>query len=822
LVLGEAGVMINKTFFSVPTKLLTLIVATLLSISIGFSFMSLLMLKDEVQSFRRDSLTQGQWQLNLQNEVLRSKLVSWLESFVDINQINEQDNFDALINGLNQQFDRLQLNLNVKNVWLINQRLQPIFATAAMPGAVIKNVTEALIKQSSKDALYCLESCQQLVSVPVMNKKGEIAIIAISASIVDSLYGINRALNSDIAIVSFDDAIGTKLKSVTIISASHPRLLKDIFNASSTSMSVDEVKKNGLQIDFVSSHYLLNLIPLANNQRQYYLALVDDVTSFTIASDDYRQHFLIWVVIILCVLSALVYLLARPFSKRLLVLSNALPLLAKKEFDKFRQIKYHKPSVFFDELDVLTEATIALSDELEQLNIAVNQKTKTLEHIAMYDPLTGLSSRDKLNAYLSRLIQRMKTDKKGMAVLFLDLDDFKKVNDSYGHSEGDQLLIVAANRLRLIVKKSDFICRFGGDAFVMVLSQLTSSRKAEQIARQILEQFKEPIKLLSGVFYVSTSIGIVYCEDGKTTAEHLISHADIAMYEAKKNGGAQYYNYYDDLSHKITQKVIFEGEVRQALTKKQFSLRLQPQLQPRSRKIYGFEALLRWDHPERGIISPVNFMPALSRSANIVILGYWVIRRCFELCVDIYAHGFNHARITINISSEQFTDPTLVQYLRQLLYEFDLKAQFFELEITEQTVVQNVEQTIQIMGDLKSMGFTLAIDDFGTGHSSLSYLKKLPVDVIKIDKSLVLGMLEDDGDYQVIIATITMVKNLGLTVIACGVESRQQLTCLMDNNCDLIQGNYFFKPVHEDEILTFIDEYTFEGYCTKPVAELDA
>ena len=821
LVLGETDVLIRKIFISVPTKLLILIVVTLLLISIGFSVISLDRLKDEFLKFRQDTLIQRQSQFNLHNEVLRSKLEGWLESFVDINALNEHDNFDTLIEGLNQQFDRLQLSLNVENMWLINQQLQPVFATAALPDFVIKNVTEALIEESPKETLYCAESCQQLVSIPVMNKKGEFAIVAISASIIDSLYAINRSLKGAVGIVSFDDVIGTTLKSGTILSASQPRLLKDIFNTSSTSLSVDEVKRNGLQIDFVSSHYLLNLIPLANNQRQYYLALADDVSSIKVSLDDYREHFLIWVVIILYILSLLVYLLAWPFSKKLLVLSRALPLLSEKKFDQFRQIKQQNTSVFSDELDTLTDATIELSYELEQLSIAINQKTKALEHIAMYDPLTGLPNRNKLNEYLHELLNGRQTDKKGMAVLFLDLDDFKKVNDSYGHSEGDQLLIVAASRLRRDVSTTDFICRFGGNAFVIVLSQLTSVVKAKKTAKEILLQFREPITLSSGVFYVSTSIGIVYSEDGNTSADHLISHADIAMYEAKNNGGAQYYNYYDDLSQKITRKVMLEGEVRQALIKKQFSLKLQPQLQPRSRKIYGFEALLRWDHPQRGIISPVDFIPAIAQSANIVILGYWVIRRCFKLCVDIHAHGFNHARITINLSSVQFTDPKLVRYFCKLLSEFNLKAEYFELEITEKTLVKNVEQTIKIMGELKSMGFTLAIDDFGTGHSSLSYLKKLPVDVIKIDKRLVLGMLENDDDYQMVIATIATVKKLGLTVLACGVESHQQLTCLMENSCDLIQGNYFFKPVHENEILTFIDEYTFEGYCKKSMTELD-
>ena len=802
----------RKIFISVPYKLLALIVITLLTISIGFSSMSLSKLQEDFTQFQQDTLVQGQSQLTLHNEMLRSKLRVWLESFTDIIELNEQDDFDALIKGLNEQFDTLQLNLNVVNVWLLNDKLQPLFITTTVPDYVKMNAVKAFTQQKPQDELHCQETCQQLISIPLMNNKGELAIVAISASLVDMLYAIQRSSKSDVAIVSFESDSHTGLKKPKIISASNPSLVKAIFKHSPEIISVEHINRNGLHINFTSSHYVLNLIPLAKYNRQYYLALVDDITPFKTASNQYLQQFIIAVFIIFISLATLVYFIASPFTKKLLRLSNALPLLAKKDFHRFRLAKLKSDRFFSDELDVLTDAAIELSDELEQLNIAIDKKTKELEKIAMYDILTGLPNRNMLNVQLRNAIAKIHIDKKGIAVLFLGLDDFKKVNDSHGHVEGDRLLIIAADRIRLSVKEVDLVCRFGGDLFVIVLSQLNSAEEAEAVAEKILLQFREPINLSSNLFYISTSIGIVYSDSEHAMADKLISQADIAMYEAKDNGGSQYYVYHDDMYQKVARRVMLEAEVRLALAKQQFSLSLQPQLEAKSKKVYGFEALLRWHHPEKGMISPDDFIPILENSEHMISLGYWVIRRCFELIIDLREYGLNNARIAINLSAIQFTDPQLIQYLQQLLAEFDLNAQHFELEITEQTLVTNIEQAIQVMDTLKSIGFTFAIDDFGTGYSSLSYLKKMPIDVIKIDKSFIAGMLENHADHQIIMSTIAMVKNLGLTVIAEGVETSAQLKRLTDNNCDLIQGYYFSKPIPESEIFTFIDENIREGY----------
>ena len=429
----------------------------------------------------------------------------------------------------------------------------------------------------------------------------------------------------------------------------------------------------------------------------------------------------------------------------------------------------------------------------------------------MYDLLTGLPNRNMLNFQLRKVINNASRKGSNAGILFLDLDDFKKVNDTHGHGEGDKLLIEAANRINLSVTSADIVCRFGGDEFLILLNENTSLELAQELAKSILKSFQKPIKINSSLFYVTCSIGIAMLEDELIQASELISRADIAMYEAKGNGGDQYFAYQGGMFQRVAHRVMMESEVKQALAKGQFSLSLQPQLVAKTNKLHGFEALLRWQHPERGMVSPDDFIPILENSEHMIELGYWVIRRCFELSKGLGKIGLTDAIIAINLSAGQFADVNLISYLEALLVEFDLPAKNFELELTEQTLVKDIDKAIETMDAMRSLGFSFAIDDFGTGYSSLAYLKRMPVDVIKIDKSFVFGMLENHADFQIIMSTIAMVKNLGLTVIAEGVETKAQLRSLTDNDCDLIQGYYFSKPIPEAELFEFISQKIVAG-----------
>ncbi|MCP4987204.1 MAG: EAL domain-containing protein [Colwellia sp.] len=810
----------NIKSVGVSTKLLVLIVTTLLFLAVGFSSLSYWRLQQDYREFQQNNTVQGQVQVNLHNNILRTKLTVWLESFTDLIQLSEQDDFSHLTKQLEKQYDALQLHLNVEDIWLVDGKQNILLATNDFPTVVQNNIAHVFRFQEPVHRIYCPKSCQLLLSLPLLNKQGDMVVVTITTSLVDMIFALKTTLDRDVAVISIGKHAENERNpaaSAKVISASDMVLTELLLTLDKSDYKLSTMLEQGLQLELESNSYLVNLLTLSKQHTQnFYLVLIDDVTAFKNKNDAYQQRFILSLSLIFILLAAFVYFISSPFTKRLLLLSNALPLLAQKRFDEFRQVDLKRPRMFADELDVLTHSSQELSFELEQLNLEVEQKTKELENIAMYDLLTGLPNRNMLNYQLRKSLGNITRDKSGVAVLFLDLDDFKKVNDSNGHNIGDKLLIQAADRVRISVGEVDLASRFGGDEFVIVLSHLKNVDEAVEVAEKVLLQFKEPIKLGSNIFYVSTSIGIAYTELATEKSDDLISHADIAMYEAKDNGGSQYHVYHPDMFQRVAHRVMLEGEVRQALAKQQFSLSLQPQICAKNKRVYGFEALLRWQHPDRGMISPEDFIPILENSQHMIELGYWIIRRCFELAIELKDYGLGDARIAINLSAGQFIDANLPHFLKNLLEEFSLPAQSFELELTEQTLVKDMEHTISMMETLKLIGFSFAIDDFGTGYSSLAYLKKMPVDVIKIDKSFICGMLENHSDFQIITSTIAMVKNLGLMVVAEGVETQAQLRSLTENDCDIIQGYYYSKPIPEIDLFDMLAKQTTTGYWKVP------
>ncbi|NMP31765.1 EAL domain-containing protein [Thalassotalea sp. M1531] len=782
--------------------------------SAGFSTLSLWRLQAEFQQFQHDKLVMGSNQFGVEKDSLDNQLRIWVESFSDIVGVAEQQDFSKLTNAIAEQFYALQLHLNVEKLWLVDENLQTLWLSPDFtPRLVREHASEVLKIQEPFSAIHCESDCQLYTSVPVINGDGNIAVITMSASLIDVIFLLNKSLESEVAVVSLPVADKLHLDKASFISMSDQDLTSTLFNQSYPEVELQEVLLEGMELTNEQDYFLMNLVPLATtDKRNYFLVLIDNVSEFKEKNESYRRYFLITELLIFVALALLVFFITSPFTRRLINLANALPLLAQKEFVEFRKVPLTRRSFFVDELDILANSAQELSFELEQLNIEVEQKTKELENIAMYDLLTGLPNRNMLNHQLQKLVANLHRMSGGIGVLFLDLDDFKKVNDSHGHGEGDRLLEEAANRVRTSIKKSDLACRFGGDEFVVVLNQIHSVGDALVVAEDILNRFKAPIKIGSSIFYVSTSIGVVFSDDETHRADDLVSFADIAMYEAKNNGGSQYHVYHPDMFKRVAKRVELEGEVRQALLKKQFSIAMQPQLAAKDKKLIGFEALLRWEHPDRGMIPPDEFIPILENSEYMIELGYWVMRRCFELTAEFIEQGLVDVRVAINLSAMQFLDPHLSDYLRQLMRRFNIPAKHFELELTEQTLVSDIDKAINVMYSLKNIGFSFAIDDFGTGYSSLAYLKKMPVDVIKIDKSFVFGMLENHSDYQIIMSTIAMVKNLGLIVVAEGVESGAQLRSLTMNDCDIIQGYYFSKPVPEKELNEFISEKILDGY----------
>jgi diguanylate cyclase (GGDEF)-like protein/PAS domain S-box-containing protein len=428
------------------------------------------------------------------------------------------------------------------------------------------------------------------------------------------------------------------------------------------------------------------------------------------------------------------------------------------------------------------------------------QARDEVHRLAYYDTLTGLPNRTLFRERLNRELMRAQREGNTLNVMFLDLDQFKGINDTLGHAAGDSLLQSIASRLRNCLRDVDTVARFGGDEFVILLVGLDEDQDPSIFARRILDAIAQPVTIENKEFFTTASIGIAaYPTDGND-AETMMRKADIAMYEAKDHGRNTYQFFSVELNNRTLERLQIESSLRQALTRNELFLAYQPQLDLDSGEIVGIEALLRWLHPEKGLVAPEFFIPVAEKTGMIIPIGEFVLRTA---CIQAKAWqelGLPPIRIAVNVSPRQFRQHDFVDRVEDILRETGLQADLLELELTESTVMENVQSTIMTLTDLKIRGIRLAIDDFGTGHSSLVYLKHFPIDRIKIAQEFVRDIPKDPDNEAIIAAIIAMAESLNLKVIAEGVERKEQLSFLHNRRCKEMQGFYFARPMPPDRL----------------------
>ncbi|WP_226677843.1 sensor domain-containing protein [Mesobacillus jeotgali] len=420
---------------------------------------------------------------------------------------------------------------------------------------------------------------------------------------------------------------------------------------------------------------------------------------------------------------------------------------------------------------------------------------KTIKYMAYYDVLTGLPNRNMVRKHLNSALSNGNGN---LAVLFLDLDRFKIINDTKGHRVGDLLLKVVATRLKNAVKEQGLVSRQGGDEFIIVLKDFRKEQVIE-VAERILNEFNEGITIEGQEFFVTPSIGISMAPEDGQDEETLIKHADTAMYLAKDRGKNNYQFYTDKLHGLSSRKMELENGLRKALEQNQLMLHYQPQVNLETGKIIGVEALVRWVHPEKGLISPAEFIPMAEETGLIVPLGKWVLEKAAAQNKVWQEKGYSPIPMSVNISVRQLQEDTFIDCVKQVLIDTQLAPNYLDFEITE-SVMQNSEKTALILDQLKELGITLAIDDFGTGYSSLSLLKHFPIDKIKIDKSFVDDIIHHSNQGAMVKTIIDMGHNLEFSVIAEGVEEREQVEFLLKNGCVIGQGYHFSRPLPMEEM----------------------
>ena len=458
----------------------------------------------------------------------------------------------------------------------------------------------------------------------------------------------------------------------------------------------------------------------------------------------------------------------------------------------------------------LSKSESALKKSIEKLQDEVLEHQKTQEqikYIAYHDTLTGLPNRNLLNELLVHSITLAERNNKCMAVLFLDIDGFKMINDSKGHGMGDQILQEVAERLLKTLRKSDVIARHGGDEFIVIIEELDNCSGVELIANKIVNCFQEPFHLENQDYFLTTSVGVaVYPADGQTP-DMLIKNADIAMYKAKENGKNQYLFCTPVMKDVANETMELSTNLYRAIEKNELELYYQPQLSCHNNQIMGVEALIRWRHPVMGLISPAKFIPIAEKTGLILPIGEWVLRTACQQNKKWQEQGLPKIRMGVNLSLRQFHNNDLLNLVEAVLKETKLAPQYLELEITETIAMKEKSYIINTLNAFRQIGVSIAIDDFGTEYSSLSYLKHLPVDRLKVAMQFIRGIGIDHKDEALAKGIIVLAKSIGMNVIAEGVETKEQLEFLKNHNCDEIQGYYFFKPLIEAEMTKLLITY---------------
>lgn len=448
----------------------------------------------------------------------------------------------------------------------------------------------------------------------------------------------------------------------------------------------------------------------------------------------------------------------------------------------------------------------------DQVAVALSN-TRMVEQIhslAYYDGLTHLPNRQLFKERLGQVLPYAKRYNRLAAVLFLDLDGFKRINDTLGHDLGDRLLHDTGERLVHCLRKTDslsrisaedhILSRMGGDEFTLLLPDIGHIQDAAKVAQRILGAFSEPFMLGTQEVYITASLGITICPSDGGEVDILLKNADTAMYHAKRLGGNTYQFYTQSMHAAALERLVLEGSLRKALEKNQFVLYYQPKVEIQTGRIVGLEALIRWQHPDMGLVPPIRFIPLAEESGLIAPIGQWVLRTACAQNKAWQAAGLPPLPVSANLSGRQFKQEALIESIRDVLSETGLPPQYLELELTESIIMENVETIINTLHEFKAIGVTLSVDDFGTGYSSLSYLRRFPLDSLKIDKSFIRDITSNPDEAGIIRAIVTMGHSLKLKVIAEGVETEQQLNFLREQGCDEVQGYLTGKPMPADEV----------------------
>lgn len=807
-----AGAIRSRHFFSLKWKVAISLTLLLLAANTGLAYLGYI-------NFER------QFDYQLQHEVARSTNVFnslLMQARTNLQNLGESlvldtgeddSTIDKLSVRLKNNWDVMQLNWGLESAAIFDAKGHAftIFGDAALQQGDA-TLTQTVIEHSEPaTAIRCDEHCLLVAAIPILLKSGDLHILIIKASIADLIIDFSRGNADGSVLLSRTAAPAASAPwGYQIAAATQRERDQNLLLQAALKFDHSQLLHAGIWFDASDQHaYHLHAIPIDSRVEQSdktLLVLIDDIsTQRNTINGHIRQHVIAAAIGMIASEALLLFILWKPM-QRIKKQADILPRLAHGDFLQTPNVTL--PAALHtthDELDVLEDATFDLSQRLHTLSKENQQRAQTLEYMALYDHLTGLANRRLFLDHLTQAVREYERSQEKFVVLFFDLDNFKRINDSFGHDVGDELLKQVAQRLRDNTRTTDTVARLSGDEFTVLLQHIDDAGTLLHLVEKIRLALQIPVAVGATQIMVTPSIGIVMAPDNGLDPDQLLRNADVAMYEAKRGGGNSYYFFTEEINSRASQLLRLESELREGLDKHQFFLLYQPLVDLFSMQIIGMEALVRWQHPEEGVVRPDKFIGIMENSGMIIELGAQVIAQaCRDLAqLHDYKPSFS---ISVNLSPRQLHDRGLVETLEWQLRSNHVDPRHLKLEITENSLIENVEENINILNQLKEMGLTLSIDDFGTGYSSLSYLKMLPVDELKVDRSFINDITVDRDDREITAAVIAMAHKLQLKVVAEGIETTEQLDFLRRNNCDIGQGYLFSRPVPLEKIQQMLRE----------------
>ena len=676
-------------------------------------------------------------------------------------------------------------------------------------------VTEVIETGEKISKFLCLQQCLFVNIVPIFDERDPSAIVLVEPftnilSALAKIHDVNVAILNTTELVTEQGNLQSSVWDSELVTLTNSFENLDLLNmvASKTEIQglidgLEQVNYNDRTLRVWATHHR------GDTQKEYPIVILDDITVEARNLAEHQNNLTIYIVLTISLFGGFVIAFAMKPINKIKKLTSQYPNIALHRFDDAKKALPNTKRLFRDEIDILYSETHELIQQLQTLYHDLDHKNRVLEHKAMHDELTGLGNRNRLNYELEKVIELSAEHKNRWALVEMDLDNFKHVNDTLGHYAGDQLLKIIAARLNETVRPEDTVCRLGGDEFMIILDEIRSRDDINSIMQKLFSALQQPINIGQRKINVKASAGIYTIDNPNTDIIQSLKSADLALYAAKESGKNCYRIFDEDMSRTAEKNFIIENDFERSLNDEEFFLVYQPQICSKTGTLIGLEALVRWNHRETDLY-PNMFIPILEESDKIIKLGAWVMERAIKDLAELHKR-LPDLKMAVNLSVRQIFEADLIKQTADLCDRYGIRYDRLELEITETALINDINHAKQVLEEARSLGFMVAIDDFGTGYSSLSYISQLSFDTIKLDRSFIRHLTYSSAEEDMLSAVIYMTKRMSSEVVAEGVEDVEHFKILQDLECDVLQGFLIQRPDTLANLSDDIDQYVKIG-----------